>query len=93
MGRKVLNDKIRILHQDCDPTKEDDKSLPYNTYIVEYLQDGMTKFDITICDKLVDLFDYYWDNYRGDFIEMRQSQGRINPKLWGYEKKPDKKKK
>ena len=88
-----MNDNIKILHQDCDPTVEDDRGLPYNAYIVEYLQDGITKFDITICDKVVDLFDYYWDNYRSDFIEMRQSQGRINPKLYGVEPPKTKNKK
>jgi len=34
-------------------------------------------------NKKVDIFDHYWDNYRSDFKNMTQTQGKINPKLWG----------
>jgi len=88
-----LSDSIKFIHQDCDPSLAQDKSLPYNSYLVEYLQDGITKFDITICKKKVNLFDHYWDNYRHDLVNMTQTEGRINPKLWGNDKKVDKKKK
>ena len=33
--------------------------------------------------KQVDIFDDYWDKYRSDFVTMRQTEGRANPKLWG----------
>ena len=92
MGWPVLSKDIKIIHQDCDPTMAEDRSLPYSAYLIEYLQDGMTKFDIATGNKQVDLFDYYWDNYRHDFKNMTQTEGRINPKLWGN-KPPDKKKK
>jgi len=84
---------LKILHRDCDPSLADDKSLPYTAYLVEYLQDGITKFDIVITNKKVDIFDYYWDNYRNDFIRMTQSEGRVNPKLWGIKPPETKKKK
>lgn len=84
---------MKILHRDCDPSLADDKSLPYTAYLVEYLQDGITKFDIVITNKKVDIFDYYWDNYRNDFIRMTQSEGRVNPKLWGIKPPETKKKK
>ena len=87
-----MSKDIKIIHQDCDPTMAEDRSLPYSAYLIEYLQDGMTKFDISTGNKQVDLFDYYWDNYRHDFKNMTQTEGRINPKLWGN-KPPDKKKK
>ena len=41
----------KIIHQDCDPTLADDRSLPYTAYLVEYLQDGMTHFDIVSAGK------------------------------------------
>ena len=47
-------------------------------------------YDIAIGDKAVDLFDYYYDLYKKDFIKFTQSEGRINPKLW---KDPSQKKK
>ena len=88
-----MSDNIKFLHQDCDPSLGQDKKLPYNAYLIEYLQDGLTKFDIVTAYKQVDIFDHYWDNYRGDFKNMTQSNGQVNPKLYGYEKKPEKKKK
>jgi len=72
----------KIINQDCDPTLAEDKSLPYTAFLVEYLHDGMTKFDIAIGNKQVDIFDDYWDKYRNDFINMTQTQGRVNPKNW-----------
>jgi len=84
---------MKILHQDCDPTLGEDRSLPTNAFLIEYLQDGLTKFDIVIAGKKVDIFDHYYDNYRGDFKNMTQAQGRINPKLWGNKPKKESKKK
>jgi hypothetical protein len=83
---------IRIIHNDCDPSLAEDKTLPYTAYLIEYLQDGMTHFDIAMANKRVELFDHYWDNYRSDFKNMTQTQGRINPKLWGNSKQDKKKK-
>lgn len=82
---------MKIIYRDCDPSLAQDRSLPYTAYLVEYLQDGMTHFDIVICNKKVEIFDYYWDKYRHDFINMTQSEGRINPKLWVNKPKEKKK--
>jgi hypothetical protein len=73
---------IKMIHKDCDPSLCEDRSLPYTAFMVEYLQDGMTKFDICSASKQVDIFDHYWDHYRHDFVNMRQTEGRVNPKLW-----------
>tara|TARA_B100002019_G_scaffold283148_1_gene289235 strand:- start:2417 stop:2683 length:267 start_codon:yes stop_codon:yes gene_type:complete len=82
---------IRVLHQGCDPSVADDKTLPYTAYLVEYLQDGVTKFDIVSAGKKVDIFDHYWDLYKNDFLNMTQAEGRINPKLWQDPNAPKKK--
>ena len=82
----------RIIHQDCDPTLAQDKSLPYNTFLIEYIQGGLTKFDIASGPKQVDIFDDYWDKYSSDFKNMTQTEGRVNPKLWNDPSKPSKKK-
>ena len=78
---------VRILHKDCDPSLAEDRSFPYTAYLVEYLQDGMTKFDIVTAPKRVDIFDYYWDLYRHDFCYLNQTEGRANPKLWKIPRK------
>lgn len=81
---------MKIIYRDCDPSLADDKTLPHTAYLVEYLQDGMTHFDIVVASKRVEIFDYYWDNYREDLIRMTQSEGRANPKVWSN---PNQKKK
>ena len=84
---------LKVIHKDCDPTLAQDRTLPYTAYMVEYVQDGITKFDIVAAGKKVDIFDFYWDNYRSDFKNMTQTEGRVNPKLWGNKAPSDKKKK
>ena len=73
---------INQIYVDCDPTVAEDKSLPTNSFLVEYLQDGVTKFDLVTSLKKADIFDYYWDNYRSDLKDITQSQGNIKPNLW-----------
>jgi len=83
----------KVIHEDCDPTLAQDRTLPNNAFLIEYLQDGMTRFDIAMAAKQVDIFDDYWDKYRHDFVTMTQTEGRINPKLWGNKPKEKKGKK
>lgn len=85
--------QLKVIHKECDPTLAQDRTLPYTAYLVEYVQDGITKFDIVTASKQVEIFDYYWDNYRSDFKNMTQTEGRANPKLWGNKGPSDKKKK
>ena len=77
-----------IIHQDCDPKLAEDKSLPYNAFLIEYTVEGKPKFDIANGDGQVDIFDEYWDKYSSDFKNMTQTEGRINPKLWNNSAKP-----
>ena len=74
--------RLKILHKDCDPSLSEDRSLPYTAYLIEYVQEGITKFDIVSSSKQVEVFDYYWDLYKKDLINMTQTEGRINPRLW-----------
>jgi len=50
-------------------------------------------FDIVSAGKQVEIFDAYWDKYHDDFVTMKQTEGRINPKMWGNEPPKTKKKK
>jgi len=74
--------KIRILHEDCDPAAVDDKSLPCTAYFVTYIKSGRKCYDLVMAGKKVDIFDHYWDMYRHDLIEFKQSSGTTNPKLY-----------
>ena len=82
---------MRILHQNCEPSAANDKSLPYNTYLVTYKMDGAIAYDLIQANKQVEIFDYYWDRYRNDIVGWKQSEGRVNPKLWGNQVKEEKK--
>ena len=59
--------------------------LPYTTYLVEYEKDGKTCYDITICQKSVEMFDHYYDKYKTGLKGWKQSNGKISPKLWDEE--------
>lgn len=83
---------MKILHQNCDPEVANDRTLPYNAYLVTYEIDGAIAYDLVIPDKQVEIFDYYWDRYREGLKGWKQSEGRVNPKLWGNKPKEEKKK-
>jgi hypothetical protein len=70
------------MKQACDPKEAEDRTLPYSCYLVSYLVDGTTTYDLATTGGVVELFDYYWDLYKKDFLEFKQTEGRINPKLW-----------
>jgi hypothetical protein len=81
-----------VLHQNCDPELANDRNLPYTAYLVIYEIDGAIAYDIAIPRNKVELFDYYWDRYREGLKSFKQSEGRMNPKLWGNKPKSEKKK-
>ncbi|AFK66376.1 gp226 [Synechococcus phage S-CBM2] len=84
---------MNVLKQNCDPSDGEDRGLPYTCYLVWYEVDGVMTYDLVIPDKKVEIFDYYWDRYREDFKGFKQSEGRVNPKLWQDPRKVEKKKK
>jgi hypothetical protein len=84
---------LKIIHEDCDPSLADDKSLPTSSFLVEYVIGKDIHYDIVMAAKQVEIFDYYWDKYREDLLTFNQTQGRISPKLWGYKAPEGKKKK
>jgi hypothetical protein len=71
-----------VLHQKCEKSAAKDKSLPLNSYLVTYISEEETFYDIVICNKQVDIFDMYWDKYREGLQNIRWTDGRVNPKLW-----------
>jgi len=86
--------QVTIINQNCKPDAAKDTSLPYNAYLVEYKdeKEGKSLFDIAIATKAVDLFDYYYDLYKRNFVKFTQSEGRVSPKLWTNPNAPKPKK-
>ena len=75
---------INVLKQDCKIEESKDKTLPYTAYLVTYKVDGENKYDLATANKEAELFDYYYDLYKKDFVTFKQSGGIANPKTWNY---------
>ena len=84
---------MKIVHENCDLEKCNNIKLPNTAYVVTYKVDGGVCNDITISQKKVEIFDHYYDKYKKGFVTMNQTEGRINPKLYGNEPPKTKKKK
>lgn len=82
-----MSQKIKIIQQNCNPELAEDRTLPYTAYLVKYMDGDNACYDIVIANKKTDIFDYYWDLYREKFITFKQTEGRVNPKLWDCPKK------
>jgi hypothetical protein len=88
--RKILN----IIHKDCDRTLAQDKSLPINSYLVTYLLKDKEKYDIVQAGSKVEVFDTYYDEYgKGTIKEIKWTDGKVSPKVYGYVPKETKKRK
>ena len=79
--------RMLVLFSDCDPSQANDKGLPTNAYLIEYIQDEVTHFDIMMSSKKSDIFDHYYDKYKKDLINITQTEGRVRPNLYGESKK------
>ena len=77
-----MKETVRTIHCKCDPVLSKNNKLPNNSFIVEYILDGETYFDIVSSNKKVKVFDEYWDKYRSDLIRISSTEGRVNPRLW-----------
>ena len=52
-----------------------------------------SSYDIATAAKQSEIFDHYWDKYHKGFVTMNQTEGRVNPKLYGAEAPKTKSKK
>ena len=82
---------INIINVDCDPSVANDRSLPRDSYLVTYGDSGEQKYDV-VQGLQSDIFDQYWDKYR-DVRGIKWTEGKVNPKMWGYVPNEKKKKK
>ena len=73
---------MRYIHENGKKDLADNKYLPNNAYLVEYKVEGETRYDVVQSVKVVDIFDEFYDKYKKDLVNITQSEGTINPKLW-----------
>ena len=84
----------QILQEKTTLEAANDKSLPNDARLIWYVADGVEYIDLTRCKKTVQLFDMYYDKYGPGAVQRIEfGYGQVNPKLWGYKKPDDKKKK
>ena len=84
----------QILQEKTTLEAANDKSLPNDGRLIYYVVDGTEYIDLTRCKKTSQLFDFYYDKYGpGAVKKIDFGFGSVNPKLWGYKKPEDEKKK
>ena len=74
--------------------KSQDRSLPTDAFNVYYTVDGKEHLDVTRSEKMVNVFDMYYDRYgKGVVQKIDYGAGTIRPNLWGAKKPPERKRK
>jgi hypothetical protein len=84
--------KMIIHAQDVDITNFEDKELPNDIHVIQYLVDGKVIYDAVRSYKMSDIFDVYYDRLKpmgGKVLSIKSGYGTIKPKL--YNPNPPKK--
>ena len=82
-----------IILEKTTKEKADDKHLPTDAFNVFYTVEGTEHLDVTRSEKMVNVFDMYYDRYGKDVVQrIDYGAGTIRPNLWGVKKAPEKKK-
>ena len=82
-----------IILEKTTKEKADDRQLPTDAFNVYYTVDGKEHLDVTRSEKMVNVFDMYYDRYgKGVVQKIDYGAGTIRPNLWGA-KVPTKQKK
>ena len=86
-GCEILLEKTTI-------EKAKDSSFPNDAYLIWYLVNQEYYVDLTRCGKKSSLFDMYYDTYGPGAVQRIDfGYGRVNPRLWGYQKTEKRKRK
>ena len=81
-----------ILLENTTQEKSLDRTLTTDAFNVTYVVEGQTYLDVTRSEKMVNVFDMYYDRYgKGAVQSIGYGHGTIRPNLWGA-KPPQKKK-
>ena len=101
--KKVLEEKpekkfdtsvysCEIILEKTTKEKSTDRQLPTDAFNVTYVVDGKQHLDVTRSEKMVNVFDMYYDRYgKGVVQKIEYGHGTIRPNLWGIKATPPKK--
>ena len=82
-----------IILEKTTKEKSVDRQLPTDAFNVSYVVDGKEHLDVTRSEKMVNVFDMYYDRYgKGAVQRIDYGHGTVRPNLWGA-KVPAKQKK
>ena len=81
-----------IIHEKCDKSVADDKSLPRNAYLVTYVEKEKITYDVVMADGKTDIFDQYYDKYKEGLQRIDWAEGNVKPSLWNKKPTPPEKK-
>ena len=81
-----------IILEKTTKEKAEDRSLPTDAFNVTYMVEGTEHLDVTRSEKMVNVFDLYYDRYgKGAVQSITYGHGTIRPNLWGVKSTPPKK--
>jgi hypothetical protein len=83
---------VKMIHEDCSQDLAQNKNLPSNSYIVDYMVEDQIKYDIVQSDSRVHIFDLYYDKYK-NVRGMKWTSGIVSPRVWNCQPSESKKKK
>ncbi len=82
-----------ILLERTTPEKSQERQLPTDAFIVKYKHEDTSYIDVTRSEKMVNVFDMYYDRYgKGAVQKIDFGYGTIRPNLWGAKVTPKRKK-
>ena len=92
--RKTCKDNYscEIIVSNGTPEEIYNPHTPNDAFIVRYTVDDKQVSDLTRGTK-TKIFDMYWDKFKSGLKSIDYGRGTVNPKLWGYQTAPAKKKK
>ena len=88
----LKNYDVTLLTEDTNKTdlKLDAKTLPTDVHLVEYVEDGKTKYDSVRSVKMSDVFDGYWDLGVKNITSITTGYGTLRPNMYNNVKKEKK---
>ena len=98
--QKKIEDKFNASDYSCEIIlekttieKANDTSFPTDAFNVSYVLDGQKFLDVTRSEKMVNVFDLYYDKYGKDVVKkIEYGAGTIRPNLWRLKSPTTKKK-
>lgn len=81
--------KCELLFDGITDNTINNYNLPSDSYLVYYSDKDGRKVDICRASRMVDIFDLYYDRFGGTIRGIDYTKGRMNPKIWGQNKKKE----